>query len=154
MIDAWKMQCDRYFSLFMLVFIYIPSKQLPVQYSDTNSWKRCEIFSKLAMKTPERRQWSLSSVAIINFAHISYLSFSVSIADFQHVNVCWVALFDISDKTPWTKSFFNFIIIIYFLLVELWIIIGVGRTPVNIWNEELFNNRLLTILSRYLPAQS
>ena len=38
--------------------------------------KRCEICPKLTTKSPERRQW-LSSVSIV---------------DFEQVNVCWVAL--------------------------------------------------------------
>ena len=30
----------------------------------------CEICSKLAIKTPERRHWRLSGVLIVNFEHI------------------------------------------------------------------------------------
>ena len=33
--------------------------------------KRCEICSKLTIKTPERRQWRHSGVFVINFEHIS-----------------------------------------------------------------------------------
>ena len=36
--------------------------------------KRCEICSKLTIKTPEQRQWRRSSVFIINFKDISHLS--------------------------------------------------------------------------------
>ena len=35
--------------------------------------KKCEICSKLTIKTPERRQWRRSSVFIINFERISHL---------------------------------------------------------------------------------
>ena len=35
--------------------------------------KRCEICSKLTIKTPERRHWDHSSVFIVNFKHISHL---------------------------------------------------------------------------------
>ena len=51
--------------------------------------KRCEICSKLTIKTPERRQWRRSGV-FINFNHISHLFSSVSIVDFEQVNVSWV----------------------------------------------------------------
>ena len=38
-----------------------------------NTRKRCEICSKLTIKTPELRQRSLSGVFIVNFEHISHL---------------------------------------------------------------------------------
>ena len=34
---------------------------------------RCEICSKLTIRTPERRQWGFSGVFIINFERISHL---------------------------------------------------------------------------------
>ena len=55
--------------------------------NNRNTGTRCEICSKLATKTPERRQLLLSGVLIVNFEHISRL---VSIADFDQVNVDWV----------------------------------------------------------------
>ena len=33
----------------------------------------CEVCSKLTVKTPERCQWRLSGVIIVNFEHISHL---------------------------------------------------------------------------------
>ena len=33
----------------------------------------CEIYSKLTIKTLERRQWRRSGVFIVNFEHISHL---------------------------------------------------------------------------------
>ena len=41
-----------------------------------NNWNtrtRCEICSKLTIKTPERHQWRRSGVFIVNFQHISNL---------------------------------------------------------------------------------
>ena len=38
-----------------------------------NNRKKCEIFSKLKMKTQERRQLHLSGVFIFNFEHVSLL---------------------------------------------------------------------------------
>ena len=42
------------------------------------------------MKTPERRHWPCSGVLIANFEHIFRLFFSVSIVNFEQVNVCCV----------------------------------------------------------------
>ena len=41
--------------------------------NNRNTKTRCEISSKLAIKTPERRQWRRSGVFIVNFEHISHL---------------------------------------------------------------------------------
>ena len=38
-----------------------------------NTRTRCETFSKLAVKTPERHQWHRSGVFIVNFEHILHL---------------------------------------------------------------------------------
>ena len=38
-----------------------------------NTRTRCEICSKLTIKTPEGRHWHPSGVFIVNFEHISYL---------------------------------------------------------------------------------
>ena len=46
-----------------------------------------ETCSKLATKTPERSQWIHSGVFIVNFEHISHFFSSVSIVEFEHVNV-------------------------------------------------------------------
>ena len=43
--------------------------------SKRNTRKRCEICSELTIKTPERRNWRLSGVFIV---------------DFEQVNVSWV----------------------------------------------------------------
>ena len=56
--------------------------------NNSNPRKRCEICSKLTIKSPQRR----FTVFIVNFEHISYLftPFSiVSTVGFEQVNVCW-----------------------------------------------------------------
>ena len=45
-----------------------------LKVNNRNTRARCEISSKLTIKTPERRQWSLSGVFIVNFEYISHLS--------------------------------------------------------------------------------
>ena len=54
---------------------------------DRNARKRCEICSKLTAKTLERHQRRRSSVFTVNFEHISHLFPSVSIVEFEQVNV-------------------------------------------------------------------
>ena len=49
---------------------------------------RCEICSKLTIKTPERHQWCCSGVFIVNFEYISYL-FRVFIPNIKQVNAGW-----------------------------------------------------------------
>ena len=57
--------------------------------NNRNSRKRCEICSKLTIKTPKRRQWPGSDVFTVNFEHI--YTFRVSIVDFEQVNVsCFI----------------------------------------------------------------
>ena len=41
--------------------------------NNRNTRLKCEIYSKLTIKTPERRQWRSSGVFIVNFEHISHL---------------------------------------------------------------------------------
>ena len=41
--------------------------------NNRNSRKRCEICSKLTIKTLERHQWGRPDVFIVNFEHISHL---------------------------------------------------------------------------------
>ena len=41
--------------------------------NNKNTRKRCEICSKLTVKTPERRQWCRSGFFIVNFEYISHL---------------------------------------------------------------------------------
>ena len=43
------------------------------QVNNRNTRTRCEISSKLTIKTPERRQWHRSGMFIVNFVHISHL---------------------------------------------------------------------------------
>ena len=44
-----------------------------IKVNNRNTRTRCEICSKLIIKTPERRHWRRSGVFIVNFVHISHL---------------------------------------------------------------------------------
>ena len=58
--------------------------------NNRNTKTRCEICSKLTIKTPERHYWRRSGVFIVNFEHISHHFFSISIVNFEHVITGWV----------------------------------------------------------------
>ena len=51
-----------------------PAGSYMFKVNNRNTRTRCEICSKLTIKTPERRQWSRSGVFIVNFEHNSYLA--------------------------------------------------------------------------------
>ena len=59
-----------------------------------NTRTRCEICSKLTIKTPEGHHWGRSGVFIVNFEHISH-RFRVSNVNFEHVNAGWVRAYDL-----------------------------------------------------------
>ena len=44
-----------------------------LKVKNRNTRTRCEIFSKLTIKTPKRRYWCCSGVFIVNFEYISHL---------------------------------------------------------------------------------
>ena len=52
----------------------IPAKIYLFKINNKNTRKRCEIYLKLKIKTPERRQWRRSGVFIVNYEHVSHLS--------------------------------------------------------------------------------
>ena len=52
----------------------IPAGIHLLKVNNKNTRTRCEICSKLTIKTPERRQWRRSGVFIVNFEHISHLA--------------------------------------------------------------------------------
>ena len=51
----------------------IPTGNCMFKVNNRNTRTRCEICSKLTIKTPELRQWRSSGVFIVNFEHISHL---------------------------------------------------------------------------------
>ena len=60
-----------------------------VKVNNRNTRTRCEICSKLTIKTQERCQWRCSGVFIVNFeTHFTPCS-GVPIVKFEQVNVGW-----------------------------------------------------------------
>ena len=59
--------------------------------NNRNTTIRCEICSKLTIKTPEPRQWSCSGLFIVNFEHISHLVLVFILIDnLKQVNSSWI----------------------------------------------------------------
>ena len=50
-----------------------PAGNYMFKVNNRNTRTRCEICSKLTIKTPERRYWRRSDVFIVNFEHITHL---------------------------------------------------------------------------------
>ena len=50
-----------------------PANIYMFKINDKNNTKRCDICSKLTIKTSERRQWCRSEVVTVNFEHVSPL---------------------------------------------------------------------------------
>ena len=50
-----------------------PTSNYMFEVNNRNTRTRCEICSKLTIKTPERRKWRRSGVFIVNFEHIFHL---------------------------------------------------------------------------------
>ena len=55
------------------IFEYCPANIYLFKSNNRNSRKRCEVYSKLTIKTTERPYWCHSGVFIVNFEHISHL---------------------------------------------------------------------------------
>ena len=66
--------------------VSVPSRHLPAQSYITRA--KCEICSRLNIKTPEPRHWRCSGVFIVNFEHVTpcYKAF---IVNFEHVIAGW-----------------------------------------------------------------
>ena len=68
--------------------VRIPAGNYKFKVNSGNTRARCEICSKLTIKTLERRYCCCSGVFIVSFEHISHLVL-VSIVNFEQVNAGW-----------------------------------------------------------------
>ena len=84
------------------VYDFLPNIYL-FKFNSRNTRKRCEIFSKLTIKTPERCQWRRSGVFIVNFEHISHLFLVFLLLTLNNnclrVKSCWLS------SVIWSGSF-------------------------------------------------
>ena len=78
--------------------------------NNRNTRTRCEICSKLTIKTPERRHCRRSSVFIVNLEHIAHLVLGVSIVNFEHIIAGWYTFsftYSIQVNTIQVNRIFN-----------------------------------------------
>ena len=64
------------YHLTSIIFIYhdtFPPDNSIFKLNNRNTGTKCDICSKLTIKTPDRCQWCRSGVFIVNFEHISHL---------------------------------------------------------------------------------
>ena len=71
----------------LLDFTFTPANIYLFKVHNRNTGKRCEIWSKLLIKTSKRRHWRLSGVLIVNSEQMLLL-FLVFIVDCEQVNIC------------------------------------------------------------------
>ena len=69
-----NLELSKFHFILRPVFTINPTGIYLLKVNDRNTRTRCEICLKLAIKTPERRQWYRSGVFIVNFEHISHLT--------------------------------------------------------------------------------
>ena len=62
------------------------------EVNNRNTKKRCQICSKLTIKTPERSQWRCSGVFIDNFEHISHFFLVAEFDEQAHVSWLYAGL--------------------------------------------------------------
>ena len=79
---------------------YIPAGIYLLKVNNRNNRTRRQIYSKLTIKTPERRQWRRSTVFIVNFEYILHLALVFTVK-FEHVIAGW-------DKSTTLKYDFIF----------------------------------------------
>ena len=59
--------------IIFLAILPFPAGIYLLKFNNRNTTTRCEICSKLIIKTTEQCQWHRSGVFIVNFEHISHL---------------------------------------------------------------------------------
>ena len=81
-----------------------PAGNYMFKVNNRSTRTRCEIWSKLTIKTPEQRQWRCSGVFIVNFEHISHLV--LVFLNFEQVNAGYVNLSKLIlfKKKFWDKN--------------------------------------------------
>ena len=71
--------------------------------------KRCEICSKLTIKTTERRQRRCSDVITVNFEHILHLFLLFILFDSEQLNVSWRVRETVTALDFFSKLFQKFL---------------------------------------------
>ena len=97
----WIRNIIRIINLYMKTYIYL------FKVSNRNTRKRCEICSKLTIKTTKQSQEGHSGVFIVNFKHILHFFSSVSIVDLNRqifAGFLWLWHFQSVNRNVWIKE--------------------------------------------------
>ena len=84
-VASQKLVYDIFFFSTLIYLSPIPAGIYLLKVNNRNTRRRCEIYSKLTIKTPERPHLGCSGVFIINFEHISWGRSGVFIVNFEHI---------------------------------------------------------------------
>ena len=117
----------------------LPANIYLFKVNTRNTRKRWEICSKLIMKTAEWRQWYHTDIFMLTWTYSSP-SYSVSIVDFEQVNVSWV--FITQDKSRNKRNLLHCINLFFKLTSQ------VRGLSIKCEECDLF----ITPLSRYLTT--
>ena len=84
----------------------IPAGIFLLKVNNRNSRTRCEICSKLTIKTPERRLWRRYSVFIVNFEHIWHLALVFLLLTWNANRSTFCSVLIVRDRTKIKKHLF------------------------------------------------
>ena len=137
--------------------------------NNRNTRKRCEMCSKLTIKTPERHQLHRSGVFFINFEHISHLfqvfllmtlnkwMFADILADF--IIQCYFSfqaftnciILQVADifQSSWNLLIFRQSIILKILLTKLAVALSISYKCCQIYTKDRFSVSYLGILTNF-----
>ena len=102
------------------------------KFLNRNTRTRSEICSKITIKTPERRHEPRCDAFIVNFTYFTCYS-SVSIVDFEQVNVCqepvlWIYIYPRAERRHSTTVFIfqisHLVLIFLLLILSIYLIAG------------------------------
>ena len=102
---AGQISCKQLFRLYQMSYYDTsPVGIYLLKVNNRNTRARCQLCSKLTIKTSERRHWRRSGVFIVNFEHKSPCS-SISIVNFEHIFAGWEDLFVCSGAFKLIQNF-------------------------------------------------
>ena len=110
-----------------------------LKVNNRSNRKRCEIFSKLTIKTPEWRQWCCCGHFIVDFENTLHLFSSVFIVEFGQVNVCSILIMVFSNK--------GFSYSVFVASVNDWLYVVFGRLD---WPMMRRNNIIWELITKIL----
>ena len=97
---SWLRPCRECTGLVLIHFL-CPASNFLFKFNNSNTRKRCEICSKLTIKTPKWRQCPFSCVSIVDFEQVNVTWAEISIIVLKEINL---------RRSPKTRISSNYII--------------------------------------------